>query len=237
MGADDRRQRLTDDAHSFAARLTRLLNGTVTRGVRVRAIVKDEGRRATVAPVPSDLRKSIDKRIGLAPLSLATDAAARAKAALWLRLQFQVGLDNEDEHLQVNESAFALVVNYKTGAGPIRVEYDRRKTSKQQSHVQIVGESESLGYALALAGQPLKPLSKLHLPTGGRRFRPALEDFIEFLAQEDLLPAVHQGWKNVIAASRADWEALQTQAAVRRMPEAAIEQLEAMGYEVTPQPP
>ena len=34
---------------------------------------------------------------------------------------------------------------------------------------------------MTLSGQPLRPLHTLHIPAGGRRFRPTMEDFVEFL--------------------------------------------------------
>ena len=51
-----------------------------------------------------------------------------------------------------------------------------------------------MSYASGLLGRPLvTDLSKLHFPSGGRRFRPTIEDFIEFLAQETLIPTPKAG--------------------------------------------
>lgn len=87
-----------------------------------------------------------------------------------------------------------------------------------------------LGYAFAAAGVRPKPLEAVHFPNGGKRFRPSVEDFIEFLAQEGLVRDLHDGWKDVLDASRGEWMHRQTRAATRRHPEAAVEQLRDMGY-------
>lgn len=63
-----------------------------------------------------------------------------------------------------------------------------------------------------------------------------MEDFIEFLWTERLIPAMHSGWEAVVTQHRSNWLALQLRAAVRNDPAVAVEQLETMGYSV-PSPP
>jgi hypothetical protein len=67
-------------------------------------------------------------------------------------------------------------------------------------------------------------LSRLHLPVGGRRYRPTLEDVIEFLVTEKLAEP-RDGWRAVVDAQRCHWETIQLKAAVRRNPQAAAEVL------------
>jgi hypothetical protein len=76
---------------------------------------------------------------------------------------------------------------------------------------------------------------KLHLPVGGRRFRPTIEDFIELLVDEKLARPKN-GWRQVIAEGRKDFEERQLRAAVRRNPAPAVDQLLAMGYRVDEPP-
>jgi hypothetical protein len=99
--------------------------------------------------------------------------------------------------------------------------------------VQINGVSAELTDALATTGQAPRPLEAFHVPVGGRRFRPTLEDFIEFLHMERLLPTLHSEWRDVIAETRGPWLELQLRAAVRNRPEVAGEQLRSMGWSVT----
>jgi hypothetical protein len=221
---------LREQAGDFAGILTEVLNGTVTTGARVAVFVLEGTGHAIVAPSRSD-PEELDE-IGWVPLSIASSAAKRDAATTGLKVRLRVGLDQEGEHLQVETSVFGLCVDRKTGFCPIRLEYDRAKTAKPAAHVQVHGESAGVAYAFAQVGQPLRPLAKLHIPVGHRRFRPTLEDFIEFLAQEKLIPRPKRGWEKVIARTRGGWEVRQVRAAVRRFPDAAVAELRACGYTV-----
>ncbi|MCY3967069.1 MAG: hypothetical protein OXF21_00670 [bacterium] len=65
-----------------------------------------------------------------------------------------------------------------------------------------------------------RQLSDFHWPTGGKRFRPTLEDLIEFMIVEELaIP--HNQWQETIEEHRQRWFELQLSAAVRRNPEIA----------------
>jgi hypothetical protein len=126
------------------------------------------------------------------------------------------------------------------------VEYERDKGNepddavpgrhrRSAAHVQIHGSSEELAYIQGLYGsRPLRGLASFHIPVGGRRFRPTLEDFIEFLWAERLIPTVHDGWQDVLQHHRTEWLRRQLRAAVRSDPSTAVAQLEVMGYTVAP---
>ena len=108
---------------------------------------------------------------------------------------------------------------------------------RSAAHIQIHGSSEELAYIQGLQGnKTLRTLDKFHIPVGGRRFRPTLEDFIEFLWSERLIGPLHAGWQQVLALHRANWLDLQLRAAVRGDPITAIAQLEIIGYKVNPLP-
>ncbi len=68
---------------------------------------------------------------------------------------------------------------------------------------------------------------------GGRRYRPSVEDVIEFLVVEGLVEA-HDGWQDAVKVERDEFHQIQLRAAVRRAPEPAAEQLSAMGWTVQP---
>jgi hypothetical protein len=97
--------------------------------------------------------------------------------------------------------------------------------------VVVVQDCCGSGGPTIIHGVPNRSTHMLHIPVGGRRFRPSLEDFIESPAVHDLI-VVHDGYRAVIARHRVDWLRLQLQAAVRNDPDAAIEQLHRMGYDV-----
>jgi hypothetical protein len=69
-----------------------------------------------------------------------------------------------------------------------------------------------------------RPLEKLHFPVGGKRFRPCIEDVIEFLINERLVHA-HKGWEHRLEEGRARYRRSQLKAAIRRHPEVVEEYL------------
>jgi hypothetical protein len=231
---------LLEAAEEFATTLTEVVNGTVTSNARYLVTPFDEP--AEVAWVFPE--GSTPARVALLPISAGLPAGAPRQ--LWLRASFQVRMDSAGDHLAVEQSVFALVIDERSKRPVVRMEYERGRGSepddtslgrhrRNAAHVQIHGSSEPLAYIQGLHGHSeLRDLSKFHVPVGGRRFRPSLEDFIEFLWSERLIPGLHEGWKDVIGKHRARWLNLQLRAAVRNDPASAINQLETMGYEVTP---
>jgi hypothetical protein len=81
----------------------------------------------------------------------------------------------------------------------------------------------------------LRTLGRFHFPVGGRRFRPTLEDLIEFLVVEGLVDS-YANWRTVLLEHRGRWERLQLQAAVRRDSEAAADALTDLGWICTAPP-
>jgi hypothetical protein len=68
----------------------------------------------------------------------------------------------------------------------------------------------------------------LHLPVGGRRFRPTLEDLIEFLITERLVKG-NEGWQKPLAASRNQFQVNQMRALIRRFPTEAAAAVREFG--------
>lgn len=78
-----------------------------------------------------------------------------------------------------------------------------------------------------------RELHRFHLPVGGRRYRPSVEDVIEFLAVEGLVET-RTGWEDQVRVRRGEWYRVQLMAAVRRDPDTAAGQLRQLGYTVAP---
>lgn len=229
---------LVAEAESFAAILTDIVNGTVATGARF-VVTALEGPTELAWVFPEG---STPARGALIPIVSGLPDGHSPR--LWLRTMFQVRLDDKGHHLAVHRSVFGLVIDEFSGRPAIRVEYDRDQGNepddrtpathrRSAAHVQIHGSSEELAYVQGLNGDGrLRGLEKFHIPVGGRRFRPSLEDFIEFLWAERLIPGLHRGWQAVLTRHRTNWLALQVRAAVRNDPATAIDQLETMGYSV-----
>ena len=74
-------------------------------------------------------------------------------------------------------------------------------------------------------------MESLHLPVGGDRFRPCLEDVIEFLVVECRFDC-QGGWRAPSEAGRERWRRMQTRTAVRDSPSEAAAALRSLGYTV-----
>ncbi len=74
-------------------------------------------------------------------------------------------------------------------------------------------------------------MESLHLPVGGDRFRPCLEDVIEFLVVECRFDST-AGWRAAVQAGRERWRRTQTRTVVRDSPGEAAAALRALGYTV-----
>ncbi len=224
---------LAEEAGAFAGRLTDLLTGTVGGSIGFDVIEIDESR-CKVGPAPFD---SGGSGFSLIPLRRACDPEDGPERVI-LKVEFDLNLDEESEHLTVLRSTFGLWVRLdpKRGTRPVvRIEYDRDARSKPAAHVHLHAESVELGWIYGTAGETLPRFSEIHFPVGGRRFRPTVEDFLLFLDRERLYRDWgNQGWRQVVESSLDEFVERQARATVRRHPEAAAEQLLAMGYQVLP---
>src|SRR5690606_9032915 len=104
------------------------------------------------------------------------------------------------------------------------------------SHLHVGGHRDGLTEICKGSDSASTKLRDLHLPVGGKRFRPSLEDVIEFVILEGMADG-RPGWEAVVAEGRALWEERQLKALVRRSPETAAESLRAAGWTVTPPAP
>ncbi|OBF42577.1 hypothetical protein A5719_03360 [Mycolicibacterium peregrinum] len=149
-----------------------------------------------------------------------------------LQLDYALGTDRSGEHLAVHMSTFQL--RDSRGKKPIvRIEYARYARSVPASHIHVHAESGLFTQLLAATGHPSPAaVQSVHIPTGGDRFRPCVEDFIEFLISECGV-AGRDGWRDEVANGRESWRERQTAAAVRDRPEVAIRELERLGLTVT----
>jgi hypothetical protein len=76
-------------------------------------------------------------------------------------------------------------------------------------------------------------MSALHIPVGGSRLRPCLEDVIQFLIVEchfDFQPE----WKQAVETGRANWRRRQVAAITREFQTETAAALKAMGWSVDP---
>jgi hypothetical protein len=122
----------------------------------------------------------------------------------------------------------------------IRLDYRNDMQRAPISHWQFHAERGSLTHLLTLS-QAHRPravksphtLSSLHFPVGGERFRPCLEDLLQFLVQECGVDH-HDNWMSAIDAGRENWRRVQLRTVVRDLQQEAADVLASSGWTVTP---
>ncbi len=212
---------LLDQATEFGDRVTLFIGECFPDAPAMQLTTK--GSRANLTPE------------GQRPKQGGIPLQASGRRLAWLRLDFLCRLDATSEFLAIDRSKIWIVA--EVDATPIfRFEYLYDADWVPHSHIQVHGERGALAHLLSQTGHN-RPhnMSALHLPTGGSRFRPNLEDVTQFLlvdCQFDRLST----WRDAVDRERAEWRRVQTRAACRALPEEAATQLEAIGYTVTPPP-
>ncbi|MFI9174857.1 hypothetical protein [Streptomyces lincolnensis] len=195
-------------AYDFAQELSRTLNATICSNVRIKAVQRPL-QSAPVFTVGSGLSHSnLTQPTGF-PVRI-----DQKKPRLWMNLSYQVHLDDELRYLTVHKSYCGIFSDEDLETCLCHFDYEREKDKYTAAHLQVHGESEALD-ALNRAGDERRPLEKLHFPVGGRRYRPSLEDIIEFLICERLTDA-REGWQQVVEQGRDKFQRNQLRAAMRR---------------------
>lgn len=205
---------------------------------RVREFAEDVLSRVLIClegePKPDELRidASPDGKRFTFSCRQTLHATAGGPVVGMLQLDYALGADRSGKHLAVHVSTFQL--RDARGKKPIvRVEYLRDPQRVPCSHIHVHAESGLFTQLLAATGHDSPAaVQSVHIPTGGDRFRPCVEDFIEFLISECRV-AGRSGWREEVVRGRELWRELQTAAAVRDRPEVAIRELERLGLTVT----
>lgn len=204
----------------FAEKIATVLNGTVTHSATFWAalISRDQAAFGTMNP----------KRLN-EPASLRLTTISPF-AYLWLDLGYTMFL-NEDNHLTVHSSFVTLSTGPDAEHPLLHYDYERNKPGYPEAHLQLCMNSRPMKELLATVGRPRDDVEDLHFPVGGRRYRPPLEDIIEFMMMERL---VHEraGARALLDRHRDEFRRIQLKAAIKSDVPTAIEALELEGYEV-----
>ena len=122
----------------------------------------------------------------------------------------------------------------------VRLDYRADMHTAPITHWQIHAERGSFSHLLSRA-HAVRPevvrnpylLSSLHLAVGGERFRPCLEDFLQFLVQECGVDSL-DGWEEAVRDGREKWRRIQTRAVARDAQTEVAEVLRIAGWTVVP---
>lgn len=195
-------------AFDFSQEIQQTLNGTICQDIRIRAVQRPF-EAVPVFTVGSGLsRQNLTKPQGF-PVRI-----DKRTPRLWMNLSYQVRLDSAQRYLTVHKSYCGIFSDEDLKTCLCHFDYERDKEQYTGAHVQVHGHSAALE-ALNRTGDEKRPLDKLHFPVGGRRFRPCLEDVIEFLIAERLTDG-REGWQRMVDAGRERFQRTQLRAAMRR---------------------
>lgn len=211
---------LADQAEDLAASLTETLNSSVCDEADLKSVEAPDNRFFLGHKVSA---KDLDGR--LIPI-------IEHDEHLFLRVHWRFGPNSTGEFLRTEWSQFGLFVWSPKNPHPlIRLEVDAESDPEawNVAHIQIHATSQLLGqvWGLRKVDRPRR-LESLHLPVGGFQYRPCLEDFLEFLIEEDLVPA-KQPWKSAIEATRAEYRRTQLESLVSKNRDAVEDVLGRLG--------
>lgn len=203
--------------------MSTLLNGTITHGVRIGAVVS--GNVAVVgyrvsrkSPAPEPI-----------PLTI-----SRKPASLFLYVAHTLVIDEWARFLANQRSTYSLQ-DGDGDSGRTLLTYDYVRDPPNEypaAHLHVYGAG-AFDHLISLAETRPNKTADLHIPVGGRRFRPCLEDLIEFCVLEGLVePRI--AWADVLTESRDVYHKRQLAAAVRRSPDQAATALRHNGWTVEP---
>lgn len=227
------RSSLAEQAAKFAQELTATIRATVEMGCPdfEAALV---GERVAVRQTPAS---GIVLTVGGAHLVTLT-------AIYWF------DWDRAGQFLAVHESSFKIYADPDMRREPLfRYEFERGGAGDiPNAHIHVHGHRDALAYVMTMAGRTTArgrrraqaathsdwpAMADLHLPVGGDRFRPALEDILQLLIEE-LGVDCQDGWRAALANGRQRWRELQTASVVRDSPDIAASVLHGLGYAITP---
>ncbi|PZF81536.1 hypothetical protein [Jiangella anatolica] len=202
--------RLLDLAREFAAEVQDVLNKTVCNGAVVGAVVSwDRTSKQDIVIVGTLLDGVVAQPVRL--------CLGRERPKCWLDAQYRCDFDDRGRFLMVVSSYFGIYApdGVKTLC---HYDYERNKAGYPAAHLQVAGTCPALG---ELPGKrSADELAKLHFPVGGRRYRPTIEDMVEFVISEGFAKG-RDGWGRIVAQHRDRFHQKQLSALVRRHPDIA----------------
>lgn len=194
--------KLTSD---FADELSGLLNRTVCDGIRLTAVTSAQRKMSWVG--------YLIRRDDISP-SVAIPLGLSGQPVAYLHVAFTLSFDDEEDYIQVEKSTMGVCSEADLGGFLFHYDYERGKNDYPDAHVQIPVEHPSWEVIRKKIGSE-RTFGRLHLPLGSKRFRPTLEDLIEFVIVEGIFDG-RDGWEDALKASRDAFAIKQLRAAIRR---------------------
>jgi len=220
-------------ANRFALDLMETLAGVLPRGDLGIDVAVSGGR----GPLLAVVRQSDPDGISL---------DVEGEEHLRLILDLKCVWNSTQRYLGVRDSTFELRLR---GTTEPLLRYDYLRDSGEgvpSAHINVHAHRDEMVMALigsgrrhrgksrikALDDRRTPKLSQLHLPVGGHRFRPSLEDVLEMVVKEFGIDVRPDSYRAAIDAGRERFRARQVASAIGDDPASAAEALRALGYTV-----
>lgn len=161
-----------------------------------------------------------------------------SKPRVWLYVIHTYDLDDEGAWLMMLSSTISIYTSPEMNDDELVLALDYIREPANQypgCHLHVSGVRSDLDSIYLGSDRKSRKLRDLHLPVGGKRYRPTLEDVIEFMITEEMV-SPRSGWDSVLGQHRAVWFQRQLAAAVRRSPEIAADALRREGWRVDSPP-
>lgn len=212
-------ENLRDLARGFGEEVATLLDAVLPEAPPVDVVRHEDRYVIRPGNEPGDGR-------ALVPLFIDGDRVASLEISMFLRW------DATGHYLAVETSSFGLSADVDR-TPVLRFEYEHDMHTAPHAHIHVHAQRGALSHLLSRT-QHRAPhdMSSLHIPVGGSRFRPCLEDLLQFLIVECGFDAL-DGWRDHVEAGRERWRRRQVAAVVRAVPSEATRVLEELGYVVT----
>ncbi|QOC91134.1 hypothetical protein [Micromonospora craniellae] len=214
------RSSLGRKAREFADTLQALLNQTVCDHAQV------------TVDITAD-RALVGTRLG-GLMSEPVPLRSHARTRIWLDVQCRLTMDGDEGEFLAVEASYCGLKFGDSMEPLLHYDFERDKEQYTEAHLQVCASHPTFEAFLQETGRKGPGgLSKIHLPVGGRRFRPSLEDLLECLIDEGLVRP-KAGWEQAIGRTRDEYRRKQIAAVVRRNTGTAQAELQRLGYRVVP---
>lgn len=227
---------LKEQAETFAIELNSLFSRVFGSGKHKFSVLTQDGsNRASIATWVK-----VDNIDQTAPIIVGFKGR-RNTPKIHLFIEFDCDWSSENSYLSVVRSTMSMKIEGNNN--PLfRYDFDKQKTGTlPTAYLHVHAHRDEISWLL-LQSEATRPklrkrkgkmplLSEIHFPLGGERFRPCLEDFLEFSIIEFGL-SVKPSAMQALQEGRQRWRHTQLRATISDYPEIAADALIKYGWKV-----
>lgn len=154
-----------------------------------------------------------------------------------LEVTFNCIWNSTNQYLAIHKSSYQIAID-EYPEPVLRFDFLKDAQDVPISHINIHSHHPGLQQAMTKAKPNSRAhkagpdTSRLHIPTGGLRFRPTLEDVLEMLIRDFKIDK-EASWRHGLQRGRKTFRDTQLAAAIQDNPHKAIRALEKLGYAVS----